>query len=421
MLDERALKASHAHKDLCGRSEQLPRHHLCIRLVACSFDPFRLAGKGSACQCHLELLTIHPQQQCCTSQVETDTSIREAKRPSSKTRATILRTMETTPQTKSPRHPLEASDSRRFTRITPSVTTDSEHEVLVELNSDSDIPMSKARKDRYASSAAITDRKKIVDRKKRTSTSPFPGGPILSEDLLYHLMEQNKLLMDQNKALTRRVEILEPAMPTFPPPEVPVVWDLPLHPGPPDLFPELRVPETVKPVKPKSKRLDEDELYAHYREIWDVLPRLLRLIEATAKSTKLNTPLGNFPEHHLDEIIAGAGMDEFMYAMQGMFRPDETTLLSSSKNTFSNALLETERRFGVDPKSKKSKRLKSKLDTGRFDMISRANLVPVFWKGLGLVRVFVLIFITVQLYFMGGEMLRVSKESSKKNAWMGVW
>jgi hypothetical protein len=420
MLDGRALEVSHTHKVSCGRSEQLPRHHLCIRLVACSFDPFRLAWKGSACQRHLELLTINPQQQCCTSQVGTDTSIREAKRPSLRTRATIVRTMETTPQARSPRHPLESSDSRRFKRVTPSVTTDSEHEVLVELNSDSDIPSSKARKDRHASSAASGGRTKVVDRKKRTSTSPFPGGPILSEDLLYHLMEQNKLLMDQNKALTKRVELLEPAVPCLPPPEVPVVCDLPLPSGPPDLYPELRVPETAKPVKPKSKRLDEDELYANYREIWNVLPRLLRLIEATAKSAKLGTPVVNLPEHHLDDIITIAGMNELMYGMPDMFKPDETTLLSNSKETFSGALVETERRLGVDPKLRKRK-AKSKLDTGRFDMISRANLVPGFWKGLGLVRVLVLIFITVQLYWMGGEMLRASKESSKKNAWMGVW
>jgi hypothetical protein len=319
----------------------------------------------------------------------------------------------------------DSNGSRRSVHVTPSLTTDSEHEVLVELNSDSDIPSSKARKDRHASSATTTDRKKIADRRKRTSTSPFPGGGVVTEDLLHDMIEQNRFLMSQNKALTKRVGLLEPAVPSVLPPEAPVTCNHPLHPDIPlipEPFPQVPVPEPTQLVDTKSKKLDDDKLYAQYKEIWDVLPRLLRIIEAASKpantDSAVTSPSG--------PPLPGEVDYDFMARMQFECCPQpssaqkslEEMLFDCSRSTCDFLLLEAEQRFGVHPKLKKGKKTKSKFDTGSF---SKANLVPGFWKGLGLVRVLVLIFIMMQLYYMGGEVLRVSKEKPKNSAWLGLW
>jgi hypothetical protein len=322
-----------------------------------------------------------------------------------------------------PKLPQDLQDSnglRRPTHITPSLTTDSEHEVLVELNSDSDMPSSKARKDRHASSAATTGRKKVVDRRRRISTSPFPGGPILSEDLLYHMMEQNKLLMDQNKALTKRVEALEPAAPCLPPPEAPVMFDHPLQPGLPDLFPQFPVPELVQPGKSKTKKSDDDKLHAQQREMWEVFLRLLRVVEAATKPANSNTAAMNPSEDDFHAHMAAWSSDGFPFPPIEMPGSEEE-MLHKSRIAFVSALSDAEWKFGVLPKPKKGKKVKAKIDTGKLKMFSKADLMPGVWKTLGLLRMVVLIFIMMQLSVIGGDLLRVSKDSPKNSAWLSLW
>lgn len=327
-------------------------------------------------------------------------------------------------------HDVHASDvSQRFTRVTPSVTTDSEHEVLVELDSDSDVPNRKARKGRRTSSVpAINANKKASDRKKQALTNDFQTDPILSEDLLYHLMDQNKVLMDQNKSLTRRVELLEPAIDCPPPspPDLPFDYPnaipaYPEFPPHPNVFsaPPLGPPP---PVKSKPKRVEDDKLYAQCREIWEVLPRLLKVLEAAAKQPGPGTAI----EAKQDLVEDYGYYDPF--SNMSMYPPDlydELTRLDVSKSSFLVCLSDSERRLGVNQRFKKSgKKLKPKADSGRFKVfagVGGADLMPAVWKAVGFLPVVLLVFVMMQLSIIGGDVLRVSRESSQSSAWLGLW
>lgn len=330
---------------------------------------------------------------------------------------------------KFPRDLHTSKNSKRFTRMTPSVTTDSEHEVLVELDSESDVPIYKARADGHVLSIPTKGRKKVVDRKRHTSTNELPTDPF-SEDMLYHLMDQNKVLMDQNKALTRRVELLEPAIDCFPPPPEPpferlICGRMAGMDAPPHLSPNL-----AQPAKPKPRTLDDDKIYVGYKDLWDAMGRLLRVVETAAKPSSSGPATTVAKPDPIENDMFG---DDLFAAMSPPFPcaplpQDDAPVLTDallfqlSKDCFLAALGAAERTFEVNQKSKKpGKKIKSKVDAGKFKGFVRADLVPGVWKALGILRIFLLVFIMVQLSVIGGDVMRVSKESVKSSAWFGIW
>lgn len=92
----------------------------------------------------------------------------------------------------------EASDSRRSTHATSFALGDSDHGVLLHLEADSHVPRLGSRRHK--------GRKKVSDRKAQTPIDRVQTTLSLSDDLLHKLMDQNRILMEQNKALTRRLE-----------------------------------------------------------------------------------------------------------------------------------------------------------------------------------------------------------------------
>jgi hypothetical protein len=292
---------------------------------------------------------------------------------------------------------------KRFTRLTPSITTDSEHEVLVELDSDSDLPNLKPRK----ADAPTKSRKKTEDWKKPASTLDFQSDhPVLSEDLIYHLMDQNKLLMDQNKTLTMRAGSLEPVKDGDEPPKSPTTY----HRSPSDevVFPAPQpYPWEVSiPRKDPPKPLSDDQLLTNFRDLWEVLPRLLQVVEAAA-SSKISTNGKSDLTNDLAPFDCLPFYDPFM---------SNAELFERQKDTFLNKLQDAERKFGVRPSLKKAKKGKAKR---MFGELKREDLMPSFWKGLGLVRIVLMVVIMVQLSFIGGDVVRVEKESGKMWGWLG--
>jgi len=323
----------------------------------------------------------------------------------------------------------DANDLGRFTHVVPSTLTDSEHEVIVEADSDSDIPSLKARKDRSSSRLPVNGRKKgPVIKKKLPPIEPQPT-PLIPEDLLYHLMDQNKVLMDQNKALTQRLEPSDPFPIVFPREEIPVVHERPIMPdyppSPPHFqpCPEQFLPDYAPPpVKRKPKEATEDKLYAQCKELWDVLPRVLRVLEAAAPAPTADSPavkskpwVDDFYDPFNDMILAqysppyepGASHEEKMFAI--------------SKDNFFKGLADAERRFGINQKPKKyGKKAKPKTDnSAKFKTFDRDDLMPYAWKALALLQNFFVVFVMIQLSLLGGDMFQFFKKSPKNSSWLG--
>lgn len=325
-----------------------------------------------------------------------------------------------------PRGRRASSDLGRFTRVAPSTAADSEHEVLVEMDSDSDILSLKGRENRDHSSDSERGRKKITHRKKQSpTTNGLQPDPVISEDLLYHLMDQNKILMDQNKALTKRVDLLDPfpiACPRAEPPLVheypPLPHDMPYPPQDPYL------PDFAQPTKRKPKESKDDKLYAQCKELWEVLPRLVRVLEAAA--TTPNADVAIVKPVAWNAVDHGGPFAEVPIWIPSPLDsapvPSEEIMLSMSKNVFMSVLADAERKYGINQKSKKNgKKLKSKVDAGKFMGFSKAELMPWVWKALGFMQTFLLVFLMIQLSLVGRDALGVSQKSSKSGAWLGFW
>lgn len=322
----------------------------------------------------------------------------------------------------------DSNDLGRFTHVAPSTLTDSEHEVIVEADSDSDIPSLKARKDRSSSTVPVNGRKKgPVIKKKPPPIEPQPI-PLISESLLYHLMDQNKVLMDQNKALTQRLEPSDPFPIVFPREEIPVVHEHPMPdypPSPPHFqpCPEQFLPEFAPtPVKRKPKEATEDKLYAQCKELWDVLPRVLRVLEAAAPAT-IADPTAAVKSNPSVTCHDDPFKDLILPAYPPIFEPGtphEERMLAISKDAFLNGLAEIERRFGLSPKPKKfGKKVKPKTDNAKFKTFDRDDLMPYLWKALGLLQNFLLVFVMIQLSLLGGDMFQFFKKSPKNSPWLG--
>jgi hypothetical protein len=317
----------------------------------------------------------------------------------------------------------DSNDLGRFTHVAPSTLSDSEHEVLVEADSDSDVPVLKSRKDKSSSSLPINGHKKgPVVKKKSPPSVPLPN-PIMSEDMVYHLMDQNKTLMDQNKVLTQRLEPSDP-FPIFPRDEIPVVHERPV-PDPPHFqpCPEPFLPDFAQPVmKRKSKDASEDKLYDQCKELWDVLPRVLRLLEAAAPPPP-SSPSANSSMVKFDQWGIPYYDDPFAQYLPPLYESGashEERMFAISKDTFLKGLAEAERRFGISPKSKKyGKKAKPKTDDAKFKMFDRNDLMPYAWKALGLLQNFLLIFVMIQLSLVGGDVFHFFKKSPKNSSWLG--
>jgi len=327
----------------------------------------------------------------------------------------------------------DSNDLGRFTHVAPSTLTDSEHEVIVEADSDSDIPSLKARKDRSSSSLPVNGRKKgpVIKKKPPPIIDPQPI-PLIPEDLLYHLMDQNKVLMDQNKALTQRLEPSDP-FPIFRE-EIPVVHERPIMPeyppSPPHFQPcpeqfQPEFPQPPQPMKRRPKEATEDKLYTQCKELWDVLPRVLRVLEAAAPAPTTDPTTAVKSNPWVDVYNDPFTNDVIFAQCSPYFEPGashEERMLAISKDAFLKGLAETERRFGLNPKPKKySKKAKSKTDNNAKFKITfdRDDLMPYAWKALGLLQNFLLVFVMIQLSLVGGDMFQFLKKSPKNSSWLG--
>lgn len=319
----------------------------------------------------------------------------------------------------------DSNDLGRFTHVAPSTLTDSEHEVIIEVDSDSDVPKLKARKDRSTSSLPVNGRKKGSIGKKMPPPSESPTKALMSEDLLYHLMDQNKILMDQNRVLTQRLEPSDPFATPFPRDEFPVVVHEPppitevLHPLNVQPCPEPFPSDFAPPVKRKPKDATEDKLYAQCKELWDVLPRVLRVLEAAAKPSKVD--LTAVKSNQLDtDLFAGMTLTQLFPPCYDSGTSHEERMLAISKETLLERLADVESRYGVNQKPKKfGKKAKSKADNGKLKLFDRDDLMPWAWKALGLLQNFLLVFIMIQLSLVGGDVFHFFKKSPKNSSWLG--
>ena len=321
----------------------------------------------------------------------------------------------------------DSTDLGRFTHVTPSTLTDSEHEVLVEVNSDSDIPAPKAPKKRNPPDVLANGRKQVTDRKKKAPTNELRTELVVADDLLYHLMDQNKTLLDQNKALTRRVELLEPFPVALPRPEfpfepVPIPMPEPpphfnAHPCPPEPF----SPEFAEPVRRKPKDPKDDKIYAQSKELWDALGRLLRVLEAAAPPPSADSAIVNSRPWETYECV---DMFDSMPIPHCYVPPDPTAsheeiMLAISKDTVMSRLNDAERKFGINQKSKKyGKKGKPKTETGRFTLFDTADLPPWAWRALGFLQTFLLVFVMIQLSLVGGGVFSFFQKSPKDSSWL---
>ncbi|GAB7326600.1 hypothetical protein MBLNU13_g10575t1 [Cladosporium sp. NU13] len=321
----------------------------------------------------------------------------------------------------------DSNDLGCFTHVAPSTLTDSEHEVIIEVDSDSDVPSLKARKDRSTASLPVNGRKKGLIGKKK----PLPSGPhtnpLMSEDLLYHLMDQNKILMNQNKVLTQRLEPSDPFAGAFPRDDYPVIHEPPpipevLHPLNVQPCPEPFPPDFAQPVKRKSKEAAEDKLYAQCKELWDVLPRILRVLKAAAplptpNVTAVKTNPSDTPE--CDDVFANMTLTQCFLPYDPRASSEER-MLALSKVALLDQLADVEWNYGVNQNSKKfGKKAKPKTDNGKLKFLDRDDLMPWVRKGLGVLQKFLLVFVIVQLSLVGGDVFHFFKKTPKNSSWLG--
>lgn len=323
----------------------------------------------------------------------------------------------------------DSNDLGRFTHVAPSTLTDSEHEVLVEADSDSDVPSLKARKDRSSASLPINGRKMGLSGKMKPLPSEPHTNPLMSEDLLYHLMDQNKILMDQNKVLTQRLEPSDPFPIVFPKDEIPVIHEH--RPAPPEFPPQFHpcpeqfVPDFAQPVKRKPKNATDEQLYMQCKDLWDALERVLRVLDAaapppsppTADATVARSkPIIDFYDYNdpFDNMVI-----PYYPPCDPLGSPEERMLIAS-KEALMGQLYAAERKFGVTQKSKKfGKKAKAKTDNAKFKLFDKKDLMPWAWKALGLLQNFLIVFVMIQLSLVGGDVFNFFKKSPKNSSWLG--
>jgi hypothetical protein len=303
----------------------------------------------------------------------------------------------------------DPSDLGRFTHVIPSTLADSEHEVLVEADSDSDIPGLNTRKDRDFSNVPENGLKKGKDHKKKASTNN-----ILNEYIVHDLLDQNKVLTNQNKALTRRVELLDPFPVMLPAPEVSFEdFHGPMSDIPPYPSTEPFVPDLTVPVKRKTKGSKDYKVLTQEKELWDVLTRLLRVLEAAAAPSTAGPSAVKYKswDYNYDN-------DPFNTACDPTASPEEI-MLAISKSAFMSQLADAERKSGLNQKGKKyGKKAKSETKTGRFVSFDKVDLPTWAWKALGLLQTFLLVFVMIQLSLAGGDVFSVFKKSPKNSSWL---
>jgi len=314
----------------------------------------------------------------------------------------------------------DSSDLGRFTHINPSTLADSDDEAVVEADSDSDIPNLKTRIDWAFSDLPSSGQKKGTDRAKNAPKLVLPADPVMSEDMIYHLMDQNKILQSQNKALAKRVELLDPFLVAAPSPEMgfdyvhcPVPDILP-HPSAQSCPPESFMPDFAPPVKRKLNGSKDKKAYTQESELWDALSRLLRVLEAATKSSTADSAAAKPKrwESSNDNDVHGSPASH----SAGSY---EEFMLSLSKIAFMTQLEDAERKLGINMKSKKAgKKSKSKTNTSRFVLFDGVKLPPWAWKALGIVQIFFLVFVMIQLSLVGGGMFSFFKKSPKDSLWL---
>jgi len=325
----------------------------------------------------------------------------------------------------------DSNDLGRFTHVAQSTLTDSDHEVIIEVDSDSDVPSLKARKDRSTASLPVNGHKKSPISKKKTPLSEPPIIPLLSEDLLYHLMDQNNILMDQNKMLTQRLEPSDPFAAVLSKDGIPLVHE---QPPMPEMVRPMGVPPSPEPfppdfsqrVKPKPKDVTEDKFYAQCKELWDVLPRVLRVLEAAAPPPPPPPPTAKVVEYDpwgvpYNDPFAGMTLTQFMPLYEPGASHEEKSF-ATSKDNFLRGILEAERKFGVSNKPKKfgKKAAKPKTDNAKLKFFDRDDLMPWAWKALDLLQKFLVVFVMIQLSsLVGGDVLGFFKKSPKNSSWLG--
>lgn len=326
----------------------------------------------------------------------------------------------------------DSNDLGRCTHVAPSTLTDSEHEVIIEVDSESDVPSSKARKDRSTASLPVNGRKKGPIGKKKAPLSEDPIIPLLSEDLLYHLMDQNKILMDQNKVLTQRLEPSDPFAAVLSKDGNPLVYEQPpmpemVHPMGAPPCPEPFLPDFAQPVKRKPKDVKEDKFYAQCKELWDVLPRVLRVLEAAAPPPPPPPPPPTAKVVEYDpwgvpypDAFDGMTLTQVMPLYEPGASKEEKSF-ATSKDNFLRGILEAERKFGVSNKAKKfGKKAKPKTGNTKLKFLDRDSLMPWAWKALDLLQKFLVVFVMIQLSLLvGGDVFGFFKKSPKNSSWLG--
>lgn len=224
-----------------------------------------------------------------------------------------------------------------------------------------------------------------------------------------------------------RLEPSDPFATPFPGEEIPVGHEPPpmpevLHPLNVQPCPEPFPPDFAQPVKRKSKAATEESLYTQSKELWDVLFRVLRVLEAAAKPpTASSTAVKSNPSdaRECDDIFANMSFTQIFPPFDPTISNEER-MLTLSKEALLNRLADVEWKYGVNQKSKKfSKKPKPKTDNGKLKLFDRDELMPWAWKALGLLQNFLIIFIMIQLSLVGGDVFGFFKKSPKNSSWLG--
>lgn len=192
---------------------------------------------------------------------------------------------------------------------------------------------------------------------------------------------------------------------------------------------EGAVVDVVEPVKDGADATGsmKDKIESQCQDLWDVLPRLLRVVEVMSKHTDatLNfTPKSSLlsdSEEDLKTILSG---DPFVDPFASPPSPDSTSFnefcLNLSKSKFLSKLTDTELRLGIRPLKKVPKKVKGKADTPKGSVLTKFLTRELYKEVKSVFVVILLASLAWQLSALSGNASRWSNSNSARGI-MGFW
>lgn len=357
------------------------------------------------------------------------------RRPQTKTK------MPTTRESRRDAH--EMSDSSHFSIITPATTAAAaENEQVVYASSDSEASNIKPRR-RYRSpvSPPARNRKSKTDSKKLASPGPEPQPQlVLTADPIV------EYLLDQNRTLINKVPFPEPPYQepvyheqTYPEPAYPTYHEAPPtliknnYPHPPGALPIPSYPPGFEPVDPYQPRVPplldntspspipkpltptSEQLKASLDDLWETLPRLLRLVDAVAPKDPSNINNNN---NNNSTYLAPIPHPIDHWSFQDL---DQPTILELNKRAFKGALRDAEARLGYRKKGYKKSKSKSFFAKKAKAFVGTDEAASTLaWRGASVAHLVLLVIIMVQLSTIGGNLWQASK-ATPKDGKAGFW